>query len=169
MVEAGHAACTDRFHELDRLVPHLVTPENKRIERNRSIKKNHKKRVNRGEPSKHRNGRDDNTRTRSGNAFATTTNPVRRENIGHLAKDCRVVPRNVNPVNARNPTTTRGACYECGGINHFKGACPRLNQTPRLGGNRPSQALAIDGGQGRGNNGNQARGKAFILGAEEAC
>ncbi|GKG57531.1 reverse transcriptase domain-containing protein, partial [Tanacetum coccineum] len=26
-VEAGHAAYTDRFHELARLVPHLVTPE----------------------------------------------------------------------------------------------------------------------------------------------
>ncbi|GKF14702.1 reverse transcriptase domain-containing protein, partial [Tanacetum coccineum] len=32
MVEAGRAAYTDRFHELARLVPHLVTPENKRIE-----------------------------------------------------------------------------------------------------------------------------------------
>ncbi|GJU84890.1 putative reverse transcriptase domain-containing protein [Tanacetum coccineum] len=30
---AGHAAYTDQFHELARLVPHLVTPENKRIER----------------------------------------------------------------------------------------------------------------------------------------
>ena len=33
MVGAGHAAYTDRFHELARLVPHLVTPEKKRIER----------------------------------------------------------------------------------------------------------------------------------------
>ncbi|GJZ94590.1 reverse transcriptase domain-containing protein [Tanacetum coccineum] len=33
MVGAGHAAYIDRFHELARLVPHLVTPENKRIER----------------------------------------------------------------------------------------------------------------------------------------
>ncbi|GJS95281.1 reverse transcriptase domain-containing protein [Tanacetum coccineum] len=33
MVGAGHAAYTDRFHELARLVHHLVTPENKRIER----------------------------------------------------------------------------------------------------------------------------------------
>ncbi|GJS46168.1 hypothetical protein Tco_0596289 [Tanacetum coccineum] len=30
---AGHAAYTDGFHELARLVPHLVTPENKSIER----------------------------------------------------------------------------------------------------------------------------------------
>ncbi|GJR30714.1 retrovirus-related pol polyprotein from transposon TNT 1-94 [Tanacetum coccineum] len=33
MVGAGHAAYTDRFHELARLVPHLVIPKNKRIER----------------------------------------------------------------------------------------------------------------------------------------
>ncbi|GJV34560.1 putative reverse transcriptase domain-containing protein [Tanacetum coccineum] len=33
MVRAGHATYTDRFHELARLVPHLVTSENRRIER----------------------------------------------------------------------------------------------------------------------------------------
>ncbi|GJU05282.1 hypothetical protein Tco_1121712 [Tanacetum coccineum] len=56
-----------------------------------------------------------NKRTRTENAFATTINPVRRENKGHLAKDCRVVLRNVNLVNARNPAAARGACFECGG------------------------------------------------------
>ncbi|GKC80662.1 putative reverse transcriptase domain-containing protein [Tanacetum coccineum] len=108
--------------------------------RNRSIKKNHEKRGNGGETSKDRNGRDDNKRTRPENAFATTTNPVRRENTGTAPK---VVPRNVNPVNARNPTASRRACYECRGTDHFKAACPR-------------------------NNGNQARGREFMLGAEEA-
>ncbi|GJS84954.1 hypothetical protein Tco_0751495 [Tanacetum coccineum] len=33
MVGAGHAAYTDRFHELARLVPHLVTPESRMIKR----------------------------------------------------------------------------------------------------------------------------------------
>ncbi|GJW74989.1 reverse transcriptase domain-containing protein [Tanacetum coccineum] len=33
MVEAGHVTYTDRFHELARLVPHLVTPESRMIER----------------------------------------------------------------------------------------------------------------------------------------
>ncbi|GKD21379.1 reverse transcriptase domain-containing protein [Tanacetum coccineum] len=122
--------------------------------RNGSIKKNPEKRGNRGEPSKDRNGRDDNKRTRTGNAFATTENPVRREYTdttpkcttcnyhhppetpystcfncnrpGHFVKDCIVVPWNVNPINARNPTAR--ACYECGGTNHVKEACPRLNQ-----------------------------------------
>ncbi|GJW96452.1 reverse transcriptase domain-containing protein [Tanacetum coccineum] len=33
MVRVGHAAYTDRCHELARLVPHLVTPESRMIER----------------------------------------------------------------------------------------------------------------------------------------
>ncbi|GJV35519.1 putative reverse transcriptase domain-containing protein [Tanacetum coccineum] len=204
MVGVGHAAYTDRFHELARLVPHLVTLKSRMIERyvyglapqirrmvaatepktiqkavqisgaltdeavrNGSIKKVEKK-GNVGEPSKDRSGRDDNKRTRTGNVFPTTVNPVGRENTGtwpkcttcnsyhapggpcrtcfncnrpsHLAKDCRGMPRNVNLVNARNPTVR--ACYEYG---------------------------RTDYGQGRRNQGNQARGRAFMLGAEEAC
>nr|GEW94322.1 putative reverse transcriptase domain-containing protein [Tanacetum cinerariifolium] len=81
--------------------------------RNGSIKKNTENRGNKGEPSKDRNGRDYNKRTRTENAFATTTNPVRRQNMGTAPK---VVPRNVNPVNARNPADAYGACFECGGI-----------------------------------------------------
>ncbi|GJZ42712.1 putative reverse transcriptase domain-containing protein [Tanacetum coccineum] len=201
MVGAGHAAYTDRFHELARLVPHLVTPESRMIGRyvyglapqicgmvvatkpktmqkvvqisgvltdeavrNGSIKKV-EKRGNAGEPSKDKNNKDDNKRSKIGNAFTSTANPVGRENTGtwpkcttcnsyhvprgpcrtcfncnrpsYLAKDCRGVLRNVNLVNARNPFVR--ACYECGSIDH-----------------------------GRGNQGNQARGRAFILGAEEA-
>nr|GFB11020.1 hypothetical protein [Tanacetum cinerariifolium] len=185
MVKAGHAAYTDRFHELARLVPYLVTSKNKRIERyvyglapqiqgvvaamdpstiqktvqivgtltdeafrNRSIKSNPEKRRNEGEPSKDRNGRDDNKRTRTGNTFATTVNLVRREYTGtapkcttcnfhhppetpchtcfncnrpgHFANDCRVVSKNVNPINARNPTAR--ACCECSSTDHIKAA-----------------------------------------------
>ncbi|GKB20551.1 putative reverse transcriptase domain-containing protein, partial [Tanacetum coccineum] len=79
MIGAGHAAYTDRFHELAWLVPHLVTPEagaltNEAL-RNGSIKKNPEKRGNGGEPKKDKNVRDDNKRFRTGNAFATTKNP----------------------------------------------------------------------------------------------
>ncbi|GJU40301.1 reverse transcriptase domain-containing protein [Tanacetum coccineum] len=38
----------------------------------------------------------------------------------HLARDCRVVPRNVNPVNVRNPTPAHGACHESGNRFHEK-------------------------------------------------
>ncbi|GKA13104.1 putative reverse transcriptase domain-containing protein [Tanacetum coccineum] len=51
--------------------------------------------------------------------------------LGHFAKDCRVVPRNVNPVNARNPVAR--TYYECGSTDHIKSAYPRLNQAQRLG------------------------------------
>ncbi|GKE66585.1 putative reverse transcriptase domain-containing protein [Tanacetum coccineum] len=150
--------------------------------RNGSLKKNPEKRGNGGKPSRDRNVKDDNKRTKTGNAFATTANPVRREYtgttpkcmnynlhhspespcracfccncLGHLAKDCRVVPKMVNPVNARNPTTARGACFECGGTDHCKAACPRSNQAQRPGGGHLNQVVAIDGGQGHGNNGN---------------
>ncbi|GJY19526.1 putative reverse transcriptase domain-containing protein [Tanacetum coccineum] len=160
--------------------------------RNGSIKKV-KKRGNVGETSKDKNGRDDNKRTRNRNVFATTVNPVRRENTGtwpncttcnsyhalggpcrtcfncnhpgHLAKDCRGAPRNVNPVNARNPTVR--ACYECGSTDHVRSACLILNRAQEPEGNRPNQVAANKGGQGRGNRGNQARGRVFMLGVEE--
>ncbi|GJT52124.1 putative reverse transcriptase domain-containing protein [Tanacetum coccineum] len=202
MVGAGHVMYTDRFHELARLVPHLVTLESRMIERyvyglapqirgmvtatepktiqkamqisgaltdkavrNGTIKKV-EKRGNVGEPSKDRNGRDDNKRTKTMNAFATTMNPVARETMGHLAKDCRSVPRNVNPINARNPLVM--ACYKCGSTDHVRLACPRWNMVQGPRGNRPNQVVANNEGQGRGNQGNQARGKAFMLGAEKA-
>ncbi|GJV86249.1 putative reverse transcriptase domain-containing protein [Tanacetum coccineum] len=161
--------------------------------RNGSIKKV-EKRENVGESSKDKNGKDDNKRTRTGNAFAITVYPVGRENMGtwpkcttsnsyhapggpcrtcfncnrpsHLANDCRGVLRNVNLVNARNLTIR--ACYECGSTDHVTSACPRLNRAQGIEENRPNQVAANNGGQGRKNQENQARGRAFMLGAEEA-
>ncbi|GJT92768.1 hypothetical protein Tco_1081613 [Tanacetum coccineum] len=100
--------------QLDRLVPHLVTPKNKKIERciyglalhirgmvaanepttiysailkarvltdeaikNGSLRKNTEKRGNGGESSRDGNVKDDNKRSKTMRAFATTTNPVR--------------------------------------------------------------------------------------------
>nr|GFD22578.1 hypothetical protein [Tanacetum cinerariifolium] len=164
-----------------RLVPYLVTLENKRIERyiyviapqirgmvaamkpttiqkvmqiddtltdesirNWSIKKNPRKRGNGGEPSKDWNGRDDNKRNRTGNDFATTTNPIRRDNTGTTPKTF-----NVNTINGRNLTAR--SCYECGSTDHLKAAYPRLNKAQKPG-NHKNQFVAVNGGQGRGNN-----------------
>ncbi|GJV30616.1 hypothetical protein Tco_1387064 [Tanacetum coccineum] len=132
MVGAGHEAFTDRFHEL----ASTLTDE---AVRNGSIKKVDK-RGNVGEPSKDKNGRDDNKRTRTINAFATTANPVGRENTGAW-------PKNVNPVNVRNPIPARGVCHKCGSTDHLKPACPRLNRAQGPGRNRPNQVVANNGGQ----------------------
>ncbi|GJT50493.1 putative reverse transcriptase domain-containing protein [Tanacetum coccineum] len=136
MVGAGHAAYTDRFHELARLVPDLVTPKSRMIERyvyglapqiRRMVAATEPKTI---QKAVHISGAlIDEARTRTGNAFATTVNPIGRENTGTW-------PKNVNPVNARNPTVR--ACYECGSTDHVR------------------------------NQGNQARGRALMLGAEEA-
>nr|GEW64830.1 hypothetical protein [Tanacetum cinerariifolium] len=172
MVGAGHTEYTDRFHDLARncgrneakdhpkgyAVTGTLTGE---AFRNGSIKKNLEKRGNRGKPSKDRNGKDDNKRNRTRNAFAMTTNLIRGGYMGtapkcttcsyhyppetpcrscfnwnhlrHFAKDCRVIPRNVNPINAMNPVAR--TCFKCGSTEHIR---------------------------------NQARGRAFIKGAEEA-
>ncbi|GJS86976.1 putative reverse transcriptase domain-containing protein [Tanacetum coccineum] len=81
-------------------------------------------------------------------------------------KDCRGMPRNVNSINARNLKVR--ACYECGSTDHVRLACPRLNRAQGPKENRPNQVVANNGGQGHRNQGNQARGRAFMLGAEEA-
>nr|GFB55285.1 hypothetical protein [Tanacetum cinerariifolium] len=73
--------------------------------RNGSLKRNHERIRNGGEPSIDKNVNDDNKRTRTGNTFATTAN-----------RDCRVVPRVVKLVNVRNPTAAHGACYKCGAL-----------------------------------------------------
>ncbi|GJT20244.1 reverse transcriptase domain-containing protein, partial [Tanacetum coccineum] len=117
--------------------------------RNGTIKKNLEKRENVGEPSKDRNGREDNKRTRTRNAFATTADPgstacgyhyspetpcrscFNCNCLGHFAKDCRVAPRNVNPINARNLVAR--TYFECGSTDYIKLTCPRINQAQRLG------------------------------------
>ncbi|GJT44296.1 putative reverse transcriptase domain-containing protein [Tanacetum coccineum] len=141
MVRAGHATYSNRFHELARLVPHLVTPKNKRIE-------------------KYMYGLAPQIQ-----GMVAATEPTTIQKVGDrmitrdfglemlllittiLLGDCGVVPRNVNPTNARNLAASRGACFKCGDwFDHYKS---RMSK-------------------GRGNNSNQACGRAFMLGAKEA-
>ncbi|GKA47037.1 reverse transcriptase domain-containing protein [Tanacetum coccineum] len=137
MVEAGHAAYTDRFHELARLVPHLKV----------------KKKGNVGEPSKDKNGRDDNKRTRTGNTFATTANPecepgkCKEPNTASGDLGCGML--------SIRPSQTGSSCLDCIIAQRWRDNCQ-------------NQVVANNEGQGRGNQGNQARGRAFILRAKEA-
>ncbi|GJX51393.1 putative reverse transcriptase domain-containing protein [Tanacetum coccineum] len=90
--------------------------------RNGSLKKNTEKRGNGRELSRNENDRDYNKRSRTSRAFATVINRVRKEYMGTTPK---AGPRMVTPLNARNLTTARGACFECGGTDHYKEACLR--------------------------------------------
>nr|GFB46583.1 putative reverse transcriptase domain-containing protein [Tanacetum cinerariifolium] len=86
--------------------------------------------------------------------------------IRGLGLDCRGVPKNVNPVNARNLPVR--ASYECGGTDHVGSSCRRWNRAQGPGGNHPNQVVANNESQGCGNQVNLARGGAFILEAIEA-
>ncbi|GKD07459.1 putative reverse transcriptase domain-containing protein, partial [Tanacetum coccineum] len=164
--------------------------------RNGLLKRTGKRRGDSGESSKEGNVKGDNKRARVGKVFAIIINPMRKEyvglapkctncnfhynpetpcsactncnRLGNFARDCRVGPKKVNLLNSKNPTAAHGVCYECGGTDHYKSTCPRLNRAPGQGGNHPNQDMAIDGGQGHGNNGNPTRRRAFVMEAEEA-
>nr|GFA32615.1 putative reverse transcriptase domain-containing protein [Tanacetum cinerariifolium] len=156
MVKARHAAYTGRFHELARLVPHLLTPESRKIERYVYGLAPHVRGMVAATKPK--------TIQKAVQIFGALTDETvrngsikkveKKETWGNLARikmDCRGVPRNVNHVNARNLTIR--ACYECGSTDHVRSACPRLNRAQGPGGNHPNQVAANNGGQCRGNQG----------------
>ncbi|GJV71552.1 putative reverse transcriptase domain-containing protein [Tanacetum coccineum] len=146
---------TARFHELARLVPHMVTPKSQRVNRYiRGLAPEIKPHVTSSEPATiqgaNRNrGRDErNKRQRTGGNFALT---VLEHGQGQ--------PANERP---------RPTCFECGDPNHFRRNCLRINRATTLGGNRPNPVLAIEGNNNQGNNRNRAQGRAFGLGVAEA-
>nr|GEZ68783.1 reverse transcriptase domain-containing protein [Tanacetum cinerariifolium] len=83
---------------------------------------------------------------------------------GHLQQSLTLLGRST-----QKPYYCPWGVFECGGTDHYRAACLRLNRAPRPRGNHANQTVAINWGHGRGNNGNPARERAFVMGAEEAC
>nr|GEX16048.1 uncharacterized mitochondrial protein AtMg00810-like [Tanacetum cinerariifolium] len=108
---------------------------------------------NRGESSKEGNVKGDNKRVRIGKLFSTITNPVKKEYTGSAPK-C---------TNCKFHHIPESPCRMCTNYNYY-----RLNRALRQGGNPPNQAMAIERGQGRRNNGNLVRGRVFMIRAKEA-
>ncbi|GJT43867.1 putative reverse transcriptase domain-containing protein [Tanacetum coccineum] len=107
MVGANHAAYIDRFHELAKLVPHLVTPESSRI-----------KRYIAGLAPEIR-----------GMLRATQSTTIQTAILraGILTDDA------VNGVRMNNDPRV---CHECGSPDHFRNTCPKLNRAPGQTGNQ---------------------------------
>ncbi|GJY50044.1 putative reverse transcriptase domain-containing protein [Tanacetum coccineum] len=124
--------CPNRFHELAKLVPHLVTPESSRIKRYiaglcGTLTKGSDKRKGVEEPSKTGGFWKDNKKAKTGTGFVATA-PTRNETIGYY----------LSP-------------------DHFRNTCPKLNQAPRQTGIQ----LAIEDSRNNMSNGNQIRGRAY--------
>ncbi|GKB82974.1 putative reverse transcriptase domain-containing protein [Tanacetum coccineum] len=157
MVGANHEAYTDRFHELAKLVPYLVTPESARIKSYGTLSKSNEKRKAVEETGKSGGSWGDKKKVKMGAGFVAIAPPKNEFRPGYFAKDCRAPFKQATPVNAVGIEFEPGTCYECGSRGHFQNTCPKLNRAPGQVGNR----LTIEGNQNTRNNGKRATRRAF--------
>ncbi|GJY34944.1 putative reverse transcriptase domain-containing protein, partial [Tanacetum coccineum] len=132
MVGANHVAYTNMFHELAKLVPHLVTPESSHINRiltdeavhYGTLTKGSDKRKEMEESSKQGSTWKDNKKSKTGSGFVTTV-PPRKDNVS-------TYPKQVAPVNTVKMGQNQRACYECGSLDHLRYDCPKLKQATEI-------------------------------------
>ncbi|KAJ9557239.1 hypothetical protein OSB04_011853 [Centaurea solstitialis] len=202
---------TTRFHELAKLVPHLVTPEQNRVDRYvRGLSPVIRGNVTAADPKTLQEAvnlanRLTNNAVRSGTFLSDGAKGKRKieestkpQFRGKMGKDRRVTrsyglqtqmaerERGTNQkcgkcgnlhggrcivcsrCGKRGHTDKgckKGTCFECGSLNHYRNDCPKLNQRPYA--NRVQPANQANQAN-QGNRGGLARGRAFVIGAEEA-
>ncbi|GJT55084.1 putative reverse transcriptase domain-containing protein [Tanacetum coccineum] len=143
MVGANHAAYTDRFHELAKLVPHLVTPESSRIKRYiAGLAPEIWGMLRATQPT-------------------TIQNAILRAGIDNpkCAKCYTYHPEN-GPCKL---------CYNCQKPGHFAKDCQApFKQVAPVNAVRMGNLLALEGNRNAQNNGNPARGRAFNINATDA-
>nr|GEU61307.1 reverse transcriptase domain-containing protein [Tanacetum cinerariifolium] len=171
MVGANHVAYTDMFHELAKLVPHLVNPKSSRIKRY----------IHGLAPQIH------------GMLWATQPTTIqsailtagiltdeavccgtltkgndKRKKMEELSKQRSTWEDNKKaktgsgfvatvPPKNDNVNTYPKACYECGSLDHLRYDFPKWKQETGQAWN----PLALEGNKNTQNNGSQARGKEF--------
>ncbi|GJY29473.1 putative reverse transcriptase domain-containing protein [Tanacetum coccineum] len=173
MVGANHAAYTDWFHELAKLVPHLVTPESARIKRYvaglapeiREMLKQLavvpcQRVMRRGRQWKrlvNQEGHEGIKRRRKWEQDGVCRLCFNCQRPGHFAKSCRAPFKRATPVNVVRMGHNRKVCCKCGSPDHLQYNYPKLNRASGQVGN----PLALEGNRNNRNNGNQATGRAF--------
>ncbi|GJZ88339.1 putative reverse transcriptase domain-containing protein [Tanacetum coccineum] len=186
MVGADHAGYTDRFHELAKLVPHLVTPEAKRVTRYiNGLPSQIRGMLRATQPATIqaailtagiltdeavRSG----TLAKAGEKRKERDEASKSESVGKDEKKAKggrgfvaaVPPRRENgnfPKCAR-PRDGQRACYECGSLDHLRPNCPKWNRERNQSGNQ----LALEGNRNTRGNENRARGRACNVNAVDA-
>ncbi|GKB88375.1 hypothetical protein Tco_0960647 [Tanacetum coccineum] len=166
MVGANHAGYTDRFHELAKLVLHLVTPESTRIGRYINVLSPQIRGMLRETQPTTIQSAILKTMIITSEAVCcgTLTRSSDKRKEVEETRDCRALVKQVVPVSAVRMGNNQRVCYECGSFEHLRNTCPKLNRAPGQAGNR----LALEGNRNTQNNGNQARGRAFSVNAVDA-
>ncbi|GKA01999.1 putative reverse transcriptase domain-containing protein [Tanacetum coccineum] len=168
---------TDRFHELAKLVPHLVIPESARIKRYMAglapeirgmLKATQpatiqnailKARILTNEVVSNGTLTKGSEKRKSVDELAKVGGSGRdvKKRPDHFARDCRSPAIPAAPVNAVDARPNQRACYKCGSPNYLRNVCPKLNRESGQSGNQ----LAL--GWRRNDRGgvNQVRGRAY--------
>ncbi|KAJ9556370.1 hypothetical protein OSB04_010984 [Centaurea solstitialis] len=196
---------TTRFHELAKLVPHLVTPEQNRVDRyvwglspeirgnvtaadpktlqeavnlatrltNNAIRSGSfssdkfkgKRKVEESTkpPFKGRSGKDKRVTRNYGVQLQTAEKEKgtyqRCGKCGNLHAGRCVVCARCGKGGHTDKDCKKRACFECGSFTHYRNACPKANKRPYANQAQPANQR---------NRGGLARGRAFVIGAEEA-
>ncbi|GKD70882.1 putative reverse transcriptase domain-containing protein, partial [Tanacetum coccineum] len=172
MAGTNHAGYTDRFHELAKLVLHLVTPESSRIKRAGiltneevccgTLTKGNEKRKGVEESSKQGGGRNDDKRAEVSKRFVVATTH-RNEYVGSLLRCAKCLAHHSKD----RPCLV---CFNCQKLGHIaRNYCSPIKQVALINAVRaPGQVgnrLTIEGNQNSRNNGNQVKGRAFNVNA----
>nr|GEV41280.1 putative reverse transcriptase domain-containing protein [Tanacetum cinerariifolium] len=149
MVEANHAAYTNRSHELDKAGILTIKVVSYGI-----LTKGNEKRKEVEETRKPGGLWKDYTKAKVGTGFVATAPP--RNEFAPFKK--------VAPMNDVRIDYNQRVCYECGSPDHLRNTCHKMQRAPRQARN----PLALEGNRNPRNNGNPARGRAFNINAADA-
>ncbi|GJT96548.1 putative reverse transcriptase domain-containing protein [Tanacetum coccineum] len=153
-IGANHAAYTDRFHELAKLVPHLLTPESARIKRYvAGLAPKIRGMLKATQPTTIQdailradiltdNAISCGTLSKSNEKRKAVEEPGKSGGLcfncqrpGHFAKDCRAPFKRATLVYVVRMKFEPRISYECGSREHFQNTCPELNRAPGQVGN----------------------------------